>query len=157
MTTKKYNSLSEFYPFYLSEHQDTTSRVLHFIGTGLFFTIVIYVLVTGRYTALLFGPIAGYGFAWVGHFFFEKNTWSSPKLLYVYFQDLTEAASKQLRIDSNLEEAQNVRISARRVHQRLKEERKESESSDQPLDEPSLVSNVVDAESRQKRFVFIST
>ena len=90
-------------------------------------------------------------------FFFEKNTWSNPKLLYVYFQDLTEAASKQLRIDSNLEEAQNVRISARRVHQRLKEERKESESSDQPLDEPSLVSNVVDAESRQKRFVFIST
>jgi len=70
-------------------------------------------------------------------------------------KDLPDATSRQLRIDSNLDEAQdgnqNVRISARRVHQRLKEERKESESSDQPLDEPSLVSNVVDAESKQKR------
>lgn len=73
MTTKKYNSLSEFYPFYLSEHQDTTSRVLHFIGTGLFFTIVIYAFLTGKYAALFFAPLAGYGFAWIGHFFFEKN------------------------------------------------------------------------------------
>ena len=31
----RYRSLKEFYPFYLSEHQDTTCRVLHFIGTGL--------------------------------------------------------------------------------------------------------------------------
>jgi len=35
MAEKKFTSLKEFYPFYLSEHTNTTSRVLHFIGTGL--------------------------------------------------------------------------------------------------------------------------
>lgn len=73
MEEKKFKSLKEFYPYYLSEHQDTTSRILHFIGTGL----VILCFFTGflfhdsRF--FLFMPIAGYGFAWVGHFFFEKN------------------------------------------------------------------------------------
>lgn len=69
----RYKTLNEFYPFYLEEHQNTTSRVLHFIGTGLFFSLVIYCISTSSWNLLIFGPIAGYGFAWVGHFFFEKN------------------------------------------------------------------------------------
>ncbi len=73
MTERKYHSLKEFYPFYLTEHSNTTSRVLHFIGTGLFFSILIFVLVTQQWLFLLAGPVCGYGFAWVGHFFFEKN------------------------------------------------------------------------------------
>jgi len=35
MSEKKFKSLKDFYPFYLSQHTNTTSRVLHFIGTGL--------------------------------------------------------------------------------------------------------------------------
>jgi hypothetical protein len=73
MTERKYHSLKEFYPFYLTEHSNTTSRVLHFIGTGLFFFILIFVLITQQWLLLLGGPVCGYGFAWVGHFFFEKN------------------------------------------------------------------------------------
>ena len=73
MPDKKYHSLAEFYPFYLSEHRNTTSRILHFIGTGLFFSVLIYALLTQNWMLLLAGPICGYGFAWVGHFFFEKN------------------------------------------------------------------------------------
>ena len=73
MTERKYHNLKEFYPFYLTEHSNTTSRVLHFIGTGLFFSILIFVLVTQQWLFLLAGPVCGYGFAWVGHFFFEKN------------------------------------------------------------------------------------
>ena len=69
----RYKTLNEFYPFYLEEHQNTTSRVLHFMGTGLFFSLVIYCISTSSWNLLIFGPIAGYGFAWVGHFFFEKN------------------------------------------------------------------------------------
>lgn len=73
MTNKKYNSLKEFYPFYLTEHSNTTSRILHFIGTGLFFFTMIYALVAQEWLVLLAGPVFGYGFAWIGHFFFEKN------------------------------------------------------------------------------------
>ena len=69
----RFSSLAEFYPYYLSEHQNTTSRVLHFIGTGLFFSTLIYCVVQFDFGWIWLGPIFGYGFAWVGHFFFEKN------------------------------------------------------------------------------------
>ena len=69
---KKYNNFNDFYPFYLSEHMDPICRVLHFIGTlGV---IVIIALSLYNMKLLLLAPILGYGFAWVGHFFFEKNT-----------------------------------------------------------------------------------
>jgi hypothetical protein len=73
MAEKKFKSLKEFYPFYLSEHTNTTSRILHFIGTGLvclaFFTGFLF----HNWHFFLVIPVLGYGFAWVGHFFFEKN------------------------------------------------------------------------------------
>lgn len=71
---KKYSSFKEFYPFYLSEHQDPTSRLLHFIGTSLVFIFLGVAIVTSNYWWLIAIPLGGYGFAWVGHFFFEKNT-----------------------------------------------------------------------------------
>ncbi len=70
---ERYKSLKEFYPFYLSEHSNATCRVLHFVGTSLLFVILIYAFSTQRWMSLAFLPIVGYGFAWVGHFFFEKN------------------------------------------------------------------------------------
>ena len=69
----KYKTLSEFYPYYLTEHQDAISRALHFIGTGGFLFICIYAVLTQTWWLLLLAPICGYGFAWVGHFVFEKN------------------------------------------------------------------------------------
>ncbi len=70
---KKYQSFKEFYPFYLSEHRHPVSRLLHFIGTSLVFVIFISVLIMQAWWGLLLIPLVGYGFAWVGHFFFEKN------------------------------------------------------------------------------------
>lgn len=67
---KKY---SEFYAFYLTEHSNKTSRILHFIGTMLFFMLLVYILLTTKFYLFWFLPVIGYGFAWVGHFFFEKN------------------------------------------------------------------------------------
>ncbi|GAA0189555.1 DUF962 domain-containing protein [Fulvivirga kasyanovii] len=70
---KKYTSLKEFYPFYLSEHSDVTCRVLHFIGTALVFALLFAAIFTQIWWLLALIPLVGYGFAWVGHFFFEKN------------------------------------------------------------------------------------
>lgn len=70
---KKYKSLTTFYPYYLEEHQNPTCRILHFIGTGLLFLILAASIFTGNYSWLIAIPFVGYGFAWVGHFFFEKN------------------------------------------------------------------------------------
>ena len=67
-----YESLSEFYPFYLSQHLHPICRLLHIIGT----TLVIIMLISGLLIdlkLLLWCPVAGYSFAWIGHFVFEKN------------------------------------------------------------------------------------
>lgn len=69
---ERFASFGAFYPFYLSEHQNSVSRRLHVIGT----TLVIVALVLGALVNPRFfiaAPLIGYGFAWVGHFFFEKN------------------------------------------------------------------------------------
>lgn len=67
---KKY---SDFYRFYLMEHQNKTSRILHFVGTSLVFILLFLALYFGWGWEWIFLPLVGYGFAWVGHAFFEKN------------------------------------------------------------------------------------
>ena len=73
MTNQKFNSLKEFYPFYLTEHKNSTSRTLHFIGTALVFLLLIGGVCTEHKVLFAVIPLAGYGFAWTGHAFFEKN------------------------------------------------------------------------------------
>ena len=72
-TAGGYRSLKEFYPYYLSEHQHPVSRVLHFTGTSLIALWIGSAIYTGNAWWLVLVPLGGYGFAWVGHFFFEKN------------------------------------------------------------------------------------
>ena len=71
MKSKKYNTFWEFYPFYLSQHQNSICRLLHFIGTSIIILLLIFYVNSPM--DLLYIPLTGYGFAWVGHFFFEKN------------------------------------------------------------------------------------
>lgn len=98
---KHFNSFAEFYPFYLSEHSNDTSRRLHYVGSLLVLGVLIYALLSGRWSLLLLLPIAGYGFAWVGHFFFEKNkpaTFQHP--LYSFMGDwvmLRDALTGRIR------------------------------------------------------------
>ena len=70
---KSLHSFSEFYPFYLSEHSNGTCRRLHFIGSTLSLTC-LWALLWTRQPAFFVAALAfGYGFAWIGHFGFEKN------------------------------------------------------------------------------------
>ena len=70
---KRFNSFAEFYPYYLSEHSNSTCRRLHFIGTTLVIFILALTIGRGAWMLLWVLPVAGYSFAWIGHFFFEKN------------------------------------------------------------------------------------
>lgn len=70
---KEFNTFKDFYPFYLSEHQNLLSRRLHFIGTCFVLLLFSHVLLTGHWHRLWLAPLVGYGFAWCGHLFFEKN------------------------------------------------------------------------------------
>jgi hypothetical protein len=70
---RRFASFREFYPFYLGEHAHRTSRRLHFVGSCGVLLLLGVTLATGRPAWLLGALLCGYGFAWVGHFFFEKN------------------------------------------------------------------------------------
>lgn len=68
-----YSSFSDFYPDYLRAHQNRTCRRLHFLGTTLVILILAGVLASAAWAWLLAVPVAGYGPAWAGHFYFERN------------------------------------------------------------------------------------
>ncbi len=68
-----YSSFAEFYPFYLSEHGNRTCRRLHFVGSTLVLAVLALALLTGQWRWLWLAPVFGYGFAWIGHYVFEKN------------------------------------------------------------------------------------
>ncbi|WP_369937070.1 Mpo1-like protein [Xanthomonas tesorieronis] len=70
---RRFASFREFYPFYLSEHRHPLSRRLHFVGSAAVLLSVLLALCTGQPRWLWVAPVCGYGCAWVGHFFFEKN------------------------------------------------------------------------------------
>lgn len=71
---RRFNSFAEFYPFYLDEHRNRTSRRLHFIGSCGVLVLVAVAIASGDPRWLLAALACGYGFAWVGHLFFEKNS-----------------------------------------------------------------------------------
>ncbi|MFQ3198733.1 MAG: hypothetical protein ACJAUL_001806 [Paraglaciecola sp.] len=71
--TGKFTCFADFYPYYLSEHENLTCRRLHFVGSTLIIVTLFYTLFSGQWAWLWLVPFLGYGFAWVGHYFFEHN------------------------------------------------------------------------------------
>ncbi len=94
MGSRKYKSFKEFYPYYLSEHRKQGTRITHFIGTTMFLLFVLGALILMNPWWILAGVVTAYGFAWVGHFFIEKNKpatfqypiWSLISDFKLYFQ-----------------------------------------------------------------------
>ncbi|OEY68070.1 DUF962 domain-containing protein [Marinobacter sp. X15-166B] len=70
---REFNNFAEFYPHYLEEHRNRTCRRLHFTGSALVLVVATYALLSGKLMLLWLLPIIGYGFAWAGHFWFERN------------------------------------------------------------------------------------
>jgi len=88
MSDKEYKTLKEFYPFYLTEHVNRTNRILHFIGTTLVIFVLAFLIITRQFKLIFLVPLIGYGFAWVGHFIFEKNRPATFKYpLYSFLSD----------------------------------------------------------------------
>ena len=68
-----FHTFEDFYPFYLSEHANRTSRRLHFVGTSLAVVLLVGAMVTRWWWLIPAALVQGYAFAWAGHFFFEHN------------------------------------------------------------------------------------
>ncbi len=70
---QRFDSFADFYPYYLGEHRHPVCRRLHFAGTALVIATALVALATQRWALLALVPVFGYGFAWLGHFGFERN------------------------------------------------------------------------------------
>ena len=73
MNAARYSTYREFFPYYLTEHAQPRTRALHYCGTAVEIGAIATAAITGNAWWLLLALVGGYGFAWVGHFFVEKN------------------------------------------------------------------------------------
>jgi hypothetical protein len=72
---------AEFWPHYLRQHSRPRTRALHYLGTTLVVALALCALISGRWVLFAAIPLAGYFFAWIGHFSIERNrpaTFSYP-------------------------------------------------------------------------------
>jgi hypothetical protein len=84
----RFATFRDFYPFYLDEHRNRSCRRLHFVGSSLALLCLALLVATGNPWWLLAGLLCGYGCAWIGHFFFEKNRPATFKYpLYSFLGD----------------------------------------------------------------------
>jgi len=106
---ERIKSFKAFYPFYLKQHSNKTCRLLHVIGTTFVFALAITAIYHNIPKLWIFVPIAGYGFAWIGHFFFEKNKpatfqyplWSLKSDFKMYFEILSGKITLDSEKDSH--------------------------------------------------------
>jgi hypothetical protein len=64
---------AEFWDFYVQEHAQPLTRLLHFVGTVLSFVLLVWIIRRGNWIYLPLCLVVGYGFAWFAHFFVEHN------------------------------------------------------------------------------------
>ena len=73
MATERIQTFAAFWPYYLGEHKSPLCRHLHFLGTTLAVSQLVLAIVTLTPLFLLGALLSGYFWAWIGHFFVEKN------------------------------------------------------------------------------------
>lgn len=99
---------SDFFPFYLGEHRNRVARGLHYFGTTFSAAILLYALLEGAWSLIPLAFVAGYGPAWIGHFFFEKNRpatftyplWSLRGDYHMFFLWVTGQLKRRLQDSS---------------------------------------------------------
>ena len=77
----RYTNYKDFFPFYLREHSKKSTRIFHYFGTIGYQILFWSLIFTQNYIFIPLVLLAGYGPAWIGHFFIEKN---KPDRIYDY-------------------------------------------------------------------------
>ena len=71
--SRRYTTYKDFFPHYLREHSKKRTRLLHYCGTGASNILLITLIATQNYLLIPLVLLAGYGPAWIAHFFVEHN------------------------------------------------------------------------------------
>lgn len=70
---RSFSTFSDFYPVYLRMHDHPVNRRLHVAGNVLGLGAIGLAIVERRWWVLALAPVLANGFAWVGHWFFQRN------------------------------------------------------------------------------------
>ena len=73
MPKQEFNSFAEFWPHYVAEHSQPVTRLLHAVGTTAATLCLVGFIAIGKWWLFPLALVPGYGAAWFGHFFIEKN------------------------------------------------------------------------------------
>jgi hypothetical protein len=73
MSEQRIGSFEEFWPYYVGEHRSPVCRGLHYLGTSLALLTVAYAILRAHPALAALSLVVGYGPAWIGHFFIERN------------------------------------------------------------------------------------
>lgn len=73
MAVSKFRSLNAYWPHYVREHSHPLTRWLHFAGTNNLIGWLLLAAVRRDPKFVVVGVATSYAFAWVGHFFVERN------------------------------------------------------------------------------------
>ena len=70
---KDITTYSEFWPYYLREHSQSSTRGWHYVGTVIAISMLLALIITGKWMFLPLIFLSGYFFAWMSHGLIEKN------------------------------------------------------------------------------------
>ncbi|MGI9036633.1 MAG: Mpo1-like protein [Pyrinomonadaceae bacterium] len=70
---RQIKNYTEFWDFYVAEHSQPLTRLLHFVGTLLSLILLVWFIRGGVWYYFPLCLVVGYAFAWVSHFFVEHN------------------------------------------------------------------------------------
>jgi hypothetical protein len=71
--TKRFDSFAAFYPVYLRMHDHRVNRGLHVVGNLLGLSAIVLAIAGRRWWILALAPVLANAFAWVGHWYFQRN------------------------------------------------------------------------------------
>ena len=69
----KPESFEEFWPYYLGQHEERGTRLMHLVGTGVALASLAAFVLTKRPAYLATALVGSYGPAWLSHAAIEKN------------------------------------------------------------------------------------
>jgi hypothetical protein len=73
MSTQRFATYAEFWPYYLREHANPLTRNVHAAGTVAGLLLFAIGPLAGPGWLMLAGLVVGYGAAWLSHLLVERN------------------------------------------------------------------------------------
>ncbi|MES2964408.1 MAG: DUF962 domain-containing protein [Bdellovibrionota bacterium] len=106
-----FKTFAEFWPYYLSEHSNRWNQRLHAVGTTLALFVLVAGVVSGQPLFFLGAVVAGYFFAWIGHFVVERNR--PATFTYPFWSLLGDFKMYGLFVTGQLRSAQDAAATTR--------------------------------------------